>query len=112
MAGWGTTHPAFPPTNSLFLAAPSVQGQRRVLHVFFLWFGQYFLLSPTQELNELFPRVEPKRYSGIHLFNPAFELFPTLFVVRSEAHYISSLHEQVELTASWNVWCEKTVEFL
>ena len=84
---------------------------RRVLLVFSLWFGQCVLLPVTQEFDQFFPRMEPKRSSGIHLFNTAFELFPALFTLASKAYYKSSLHDQVQNTAGPKIRREKTVEF-
>ncbi len=95
----------------LILAAPPVQWQRRTLRVFFLSFGECFLLLATQEFDQLFPRMEAKRLSGIHFFNTAFELFAALFTLAPKAYYISSLHDQVQITASPKKQREKTVEF-
>jgi hypothetical protein len=84
----------------MVFAAPPVQGLRRLLRVFSLLFGQCFLLSATQEFDQLSPRMEAKRLPGIHLFNTAFELFLALFARAPKAYYESSLHGQVQLTAA------------
>jgi hypothetical protein len=55
--------------------------------------------------------MEPERSSGVHLFNAAFKLFLALFLLRSDAHYECSLHDQVQSTAAGNISREETVEF-
>ena len=55
--------------------------------------------------------MEAKRLSGINLFNTAFELFLALFTLAPKAYYKSSLHDQVQLTASPKIQREETVEF-
>jgi hypothetical protein len=87
-------------SSDMLFAAPPVQGLRRLLRVFSLLFGQCFLLSATQEFDQLSPRMEAKRLPGIHLFNTAFELFLALFARAPKAYYESSLHGQVQLTAA------------
>ena len=99
------------PSDILILAAPPVQRRRRLLLVFSLSFGQCVLLPVAQEFNQLFPRVEAKRPSGIHLFDTSFELFMALFALASKAYYKSSLHDQLQLTAGPRIQREKTVEF-
>jgi len=68
-------------------------------------------LPVKQELNQLFPRVEAKRLSGIYFFNTSFELFLALFTLAPKAYYKSSLHDQVQLTAGPKIRREETVEF-
>lgn len=55
--------------------------------------------------------MEAKRFSCIYFFNPPYELFPALFFMRPEAHYISSLHDQIQITATFPAEREETVEF-
>jgi hypothetical protein len=55
--------------------------------------------------------MEAKRLSRIHLFDTTFELFTALLALAPKAYDVSSLHEQVQLTAAPKIWREKTVEF-
>jgi len=77
----------------------------------FLLFGQCVLLPATQECNQLFPRMEAKRLSGIHLFNTAFELLLALFSLAPKAYDESSLHDQVQCTAGPKMRREESVDF-
>jgi hypothetical protein len=68
-------------------------------------------LPATQETNQLFPRMEAKRLSGIHFFYTTFELFLALFTLAPKAYYKSSLHDQIQLTAGLKIRREESVEF-
>jgi hypothetical protein len=55
--------------------------------------------------------MEPKRLSGIHLFNTAFELLLALFSLAPKAYDESSLHDQVQCTAGPKMRREESVDF-
>jgi hypothetical protein len=55
--------------------------------------------------------MEAKRPPRIYLFNTAFDLQLALFALASKAYYVSSLHDQSQLTALPKIPREINVEF-